>query len=183
MRFHAVATQLPGLFAAAVLFAAPAAAHAGDKPGPAASLSGTDKEAMIGMARQFLVESEMANLVRHNSHSEPLKRLAKEIEHDDDLALAQLMTLATLKRIDMSLDSDPQQQTLVDRLGALSGDPFDKAYIAEAVRHHSSAILMLLGTILTSPIHAEVKEIAARMVLPTQQHLIDGAEMAAPSED
>lgn len=187
MRFHAVATQLLALVAAAVLFAAPVAAHAGDGPRSAAppdsGLSDTDKEVIRFMARQFLVEAQMANLVPRNSRSEPLKTLAKEIERDDDRALAQLMALATLNRIDMSLDYDAQQQVLVDRLGALSGDSFDQAYIAEAARHHTAAILMMLNTILSSPSHAEVKEIAARLLLPTQQHLVEAKQMAAPGED
>jgi len=181
-------TLLGVLGASAMLGAAPAHGQASaEKPataGAAASvaISKGDQKIVTDMAQASMAGIETAKLAQTKSQNLQVKAFAQQMIDDHTKALAEVQQLAASKGVAMPAEVDKQHKAMTDKLAALSGDAFDKAYIAQGgVGEHKKmhAMLASAGKKARDP---DVKALAARIAPVIDQHLKAAQQMASAKD-
>ena len=134
-------------------------------------LSRSDQKMIMSMAQYDLAEIEMARLAQSKSQNEQVKTFAQQMIDDHTKALAEVQQVAQARGITLPTELDRKHRALADKLGALSGDAFDRAYMAQAgVADHKKNHSMLRSA-QSKAKDPDVKALAARTLPVVDQHL------------
>jgi putative membrane protein len=186
----------PATFAAIVAFASAAsiAALPQQKPdtpqptkGDSAIGSPTASETSISGAKgsaavsSFLMkaaeggkaEVELGNLASTKASNADVKSFGQMMVTDHTSANNEVMSLAQTKKVTVSGDLNARDKSTRDRLDKLSGEAFDKAYMADMVRDHQADIKEFEAASKSSD--ADVRSFATR-TLPTLRHHLEEAQ-------
>lgn len=106
----------------------------------AQSLSDADREFIKKAAEGGAVEVELGNLATQRASRPVVKEFGAKMVKDHGAANAELATLARAKGVDMPTTLDPAHQAVRDRLMALQGTDFDRAYMQEMVKDHTQDV-------------------------------------------
>jgi putative membrane protein len=133
-------TFLAGLV---VLGLAAAPASAGQQPTTAEKAGQTtaygqasDETFVIKAAKGSMAEVELGKLAVEKGASDEVKKFGQRMVDDHGKAGDELKTLAQNKHITLPAGIDPQEKALHDRLAALSGPSFDRAYMQAMIADH-----------------------------------------------
>lgn len=129
-----VVTAPPPAVAAAPPAAAATAATASAMTGDAAM--------MTHAAQDGLAEIRLGQLAQQRAGSDAVRQLGQRIVADHTQANAELRQLAQQRGVALPQTLDPQHQAAEQRLAALSGAPFDVAFLEQMIADHARGIAM-----------------------------------------
>ena len=136
-----------------------------------APLSRADRKIVMNMAQANMSEIESARLAQSKSQSEQVKNFAQQMINDHTKALTDVQQLAQARNMSLPTQLDRMNKAKVDRLGALSGEAFDRAYMeSAAVADHKKSHDMLRQA-QTRAKDPELKALVARTLPIVDQHL------------
>lgn len=140
-------------------------------------LNKTDRKSIMDMAMANMAEIEMGKMAQAKGTSAEVKAFAQQMIDDHGKALADVQALAQAKGVALAGDLDSRHRKDADRLNAMTGAAFDKAYMDRAgVRDHKKVNAMLVN-IEASALDADVKALAAKMKPVVRQHLSSAQQM------
>ena len=111
------------------------AGHAG-----AQSLSDADREFIRKAAIGGTAEVELGTLATQRAARPAVRDFGAKMVKDHGAANTELATLATAKGVDVPRTLDAGHQAIRDRLMALQGPDFDRAYMQEMVKDHTQDV-------------------------------------------
>jgi putative membrane protein len=146
------------------------------KPPPEKTLS--DKDFMTGSARTNLLEIELSRLPATQSMNVDVQAFGQKMVTEHQRLNEQLTELAAKKKVKLPDKLTEQQQKMVDDMMKLSGEPFDRRYMAHMVSDHEKAVESF-KTASTDAQDAEVKSFAAGALAKLEEHLKEARELNA----
>ena len=142
--------------------------------GPAAAqvqvVSDQDREFVNTAATGNLAEIELGRVAAQRAARPSVRSFGERMVTDHGRSNAELTSLARSKGIEVPTALEPSQQAVRDRLSALSGNDFDRAYMSEMVRDHTEDIALFerAAEISTDP---DLKAWAAQSLPMLREHL------------
>jgi putative membrane protein len=137
----------------------------------ASSLSKADQKVVRDMAMMNMAEIEAARMAQSKSQSDMVKTFAQRMIDDHTRALTEVQQLAQTKGVTLPTELDKMHKAKADKLAKLSGEQFDKAYMAQAgVSDHKKAHAKLRQA-ASKARDADVKALAGRLHPTVQDHL------------
>ena len=145
------------------------ASGAGAMGGPA--LSRADQKIVKDMAMSNLAEIEAARMAQGKTQSEQVKNFAQQMIDDHTKALGEVQQLAQAKGVSLPIELDRTHKRKAERMGALSGDAFDRAYMNQAGVADHKKTHALLERAQSRAKDPDLKALAARTMPIVDQHL------------
>ena len=106
----------------------------------ATTVSPADQAFLQTAAQINLTEMKLGDLALQNAQREDVKEFARTMMKDHMALIADLKALAAQKEITLPDTLDAANQKMVDKLTALAGADFDKAYIGGMYKGHKKAV-------------------------------------------
>ncbi len=97
-----------------------------------ATLSMGDRTLLRALAQANLAEIEMGKLAQSKSQNEQVRNFAQKMIDDHTKALKDVQALALARGLTLPAELDRMQRAKADRIGRLSGEAFDRTYMAQA---------------------------------------------------
>lgn len=139
--------------------------------GSRAELSRADRRMLIDLAQANMAEIEASRMAQTKSQSEQVKNFAQQMIDDHTRALGEVQQLAQAKGVTLPAELNRLHRTKAKRLGALSGEAFDRAYMAQAGVADHKKTHSLLRQAQTRAKDPDLKALAARTLPVVDQHL------------
>ena len=137
----------------------------------ASTLNKADQKMMRDMAMVNMAEIETARMAQSKSQSDQVKAYAQRMIDDHSKGLAEVQTLAQAKGMTLPTELDKAHKAKGARLAKLSGEQFDKAYMAQAgIADHKAAHAKVQAAAKKAK-DPDVKALAARLHPTVQEHL------------
>jgi putative membrane protein len=121
-------------------------------------------------AQSGMAEVALGNLALQKSTSDQIKTFAQQMVTDHTAANQELTSLAAGKNVTLPTEMDAKHKSAMDKLSAMSGTDFDKAFMKQMVKDHEAAVKLFQresdrGT------DADSKAFAAKTLPTLQNHL------------
>ena len=139
-----------------------------------------DKKFARDAAENGLIEVELSKLAMQKTSRDDIKQFAEKMVDDYSKVNDQLKEVAAKENIQIPDSTDNKHQSRVDRLGKLSGDEFDKAYIKDQVKEQQATVRDFNAE-AQSGADPNVKAFASNRLPALQSHL-DEAKNLSKSE-
>lgn len=144
------------------------------------TLAKGDETILKNMAQANISEIEAGKLAQSKSSNDQVKSFAQQMIDDHTKALNDVQQLAQQKGVTLPTEPDAKHKAMATKLQAMSGDAFDKAYMAQAgVADHKKVHSMLLSDEKKAK-DPDVKALASKMAPVVEQHLKSAQQMPAP---
>lgn len=139
--------------------------------GTTANLARSDQKLIKDLAQANMAEIEAGRVAKSKSQNEQVKNFAQQMIDDHTKALDDVKQLAQTKGIAVPTELDRTHKRQADRMTALSGDAFDRAYLERAgVADHKKTHAMLQRA-QTRAKDPDVKALVARTLPIVDQHM------------
>jgi putative membrane protein len=142
------------------------------------NLSAADQEFIKKAAEGGLAEVELGQLAMQKASSREVKSFGQRMVEDHGKASDELKKIAASKGFDLPKKPDAKNKATKDRLGKLSGQQFDSAYMTEMLKDHKDDIAEFRGERKTAR-DSDVRNFAVK-TLPTLESQLKQAEKIAP---
>jgi putative membrane protein len=136
----------------------------------AQSLSDADREFIKKAAIGGTAEVELGTLATQRAARPAVRDFGAKMVKDHGAANAELATLAKAKGVDVPTTLDAEHQAIRDRLMALQGPDFDRAYMQEMVKDHTQDVAEFEKASQTAS-DAELRGWAAAKLPTLREHL------------
>jgi putative membrane protein len=136
----------------------------------AQSLSDADREFIKKAAGDGIAEVELGRLATERASRPVVKEFGAKMVKDHGAANAELATLARAKGVEVPTTLAPEHQALRDRLSAMQGADFDRAYMQEMVQDHTKDVAEFERAAQTAS-DQDVKTWAAAKLPTLREHL------------
>ncbi|HKQ31370.1 MAG TPA: DUF4142 domain-containing protein [Burkholderiales bacterium] len=104
------------------------------------ALDASDRKFAADAAIAGMAEIELANLAQKKAKTESVRQFAEHLLTDHQQANEKLKALASQKNIALPKDLDAKHKVERDKLAALDGPEFEKAYIEAMIKDHRKAV-------------------------------------------
>jgi predicted outer membrane protein len=142
-----------------------------------AKLSAADEKAVKDMAMADMAEVETGKLALSKSQNADVKAFAQQMVDDHGQALSKVQALAQARGVTLPTELDAKHKAMSAKLEKLSGDAFDKAYMANAgVKDHKDTKSKLASDAKKIK-DADVKALADQHMPVVEQHLKSAEQM------
>jgi predicted outer membrane protein len=141
------------------------------------SLGRSDQKMVKDMAMANMAEIEASRMAQTKSQSEQVKNFAQQMIDDHTKALNEVQQLAQAKGVTLPTELDRTHKRQAQRLSALSGTAFDKAYMNQAGLADHKKTHALLTQAQARAKDPDVKALAARTMPIVDQHLNSAQQM------
>lgn len=149
----------------------------GGGAGSTGTVSSADRKIVTDLAMANMAEIELARNAQGKSQSDQVKKYAQQMIDDHTKALGEVQQLAQTKGITLPSTLDRAHKAKADKLAAMSGDGFDRAYMAQAgVSEHKKTHSMLTKAQARAK-DADIKALVTRMTPTVDQHLNAAKEL------
>ncbi len=132
-------------------------------------ITAEDQEFLATAIQAGLAEVQLAELALERAQDEQVRNFAERMIEDHTAANEQLVSLAETAGMTPPTEPDPQHQALHQELSELSGEEFDRRYMASQVEDHRTAV-ELYSTEATQPT-GPVDELAGQLLPTLREHL------------
>lgn len=140
--------------------------HAGHSTaGMSADMKFAMEAAMGGME-----EVEMGRLAAEKGASDEVRQFGQRMVDDHSKANQELMQIASSKSMTLPTALDPKHQADMQKISALSGEAFDKAYVKMMVKDHKKDVSEFQKESMRGA-DTEIKDFATRTLPTLQEHL------------
>ncbi|NHZ33830.1 DUF4142 domain-containing protein [Massilia sp. CCM 8692] len=141
------------------------------------TIASADRKIVTDLAMANMAEIEAARTAQGKSQDEQVKKYAQQMIDDHTKALGEVQQLAQTKGVTLPSTLDRAHKAKVDKLAALSGDAFDRAYMAQAgVAEHKKTHSMLSKAQGRTK-DPDIKALITRMTPTVDQHLNAAKEL------
>jgi putative membrane protein len=130
----------------------------------------TDQTFVTKAGHANMAEIEFGRLAETKASSAEVKAFGKRMIEDHQKALDNLKTVAQKENITLPTTLDPKDQALKDRLGKLSGQAFDRAYMTAMVKDHQEDVAQFRAESRNAK-KADIKEYASSTLPTLEGHL------------
>jgi putative membrane protein len=151
-------------------------------PAATAELSKADQKIVLNMAQANMAEIEAAKLAQSKSQNEQIKNFAQQMIDDHTKALGDVQQLAQTKGVTLPSELDKTNKAKADKLAAMSGDAFDRAYMAQAGVADHKKVHGMLRQAQSRAKDPDVKALAARILPTVDQHLNSAQQLQGTSK-
>ena len=163
---------LPAI-AIASLMGMSASVLAAEKKGAESSppkFSSADETFMMSAAQAGMVEVKLGELAAKKATQENIKQFGAAMVTDHSKANNELQAIAAKNGVTLPSKLDALHKSKVDKFGRLSGEQFDKAYVAEMIKDHEKVAAEFEKASKTSQ-NLELKSFAATTLPVIKTHL------------
>ena len=137
----------------------------------AKKLSAADQKLLRNMAQSNMSEIEAARLAQTKSQNDQVKSFAQRMIDDHTKALTDVQQVAQAKGVTLPTELTRAHKAKADKLAKLSGEQFDRAYMAQAgVADHKKAHSQLRSAANRAR-DPDVKALATRIQPSVEEHL------------
>ena len=151
--------------------AADAPATAPATPAPP-SISNEDRDIMQDLAHAHHAALESARLALEKSKSERVRQYAQQMIDDHSQAQMDLQQLAQLKLVKLPQEASLPHKTLSTAMRLLSGDMFDRQYMARMGVDDNARTVELLQSGQKNAKDAELRALLERQLAMAETHLM-----------
>lgn len=144
----------------------------------AGSLAAADKAFVMEAARGGMAEVELGRLAADKATNADVKQFGQRMVDDHSKANDELKGLASQKNITLPTETDAKHKATQARLSKLSGDAFDKAYMADMVADHNKDVAAFTRASKTAK-DADLKAWAGKTLPTLQEHQKMAKDVAA----
>jgi putative membrane protein len=137
-----------------------------------ADTTSSDHSFVKKMAHGGMAEVELGKLAAKNAANPDVKAFGQRMVDDHGKAGDELKAIAQRKSIEWPTSLDSKSQALHDKLAALNGEAFDRAYVKAMLSDHKKDAAEL-RTESTSGKDPDVKEWAAKTLPTVESHLTE----------
>ena len=132
--------------------------------------SAADKKFVMKAAQGGMTEVDLGKLASSQGSSQDVKDFGAKMVTDHGQANSELMSIAQGKGLTVPDKLDAKHQGMVDKMQAMSGADFDKAYVAAMLKAHKAddALFMKEASDGTDP---DIKAFAAKTDQVVKMHL------------
>lgn len=141
------------------------------------NLSPSDKKFVRDAAQGGMAEVELGKLATEKASNDDVKKFGQRMVDDHTKANDQLKQVASSEGIQIPQSLSAKDKLTKERLAKLSGDQFDKAYMADMVRDHTEDVAEFQHEIHSSKDPA-VKDFASQTLPTLEDHLKQAKEIA-----
>lgn len=139
-------------------------------------IASSDGAFLTETARRNLTEIKMGELAKTKAGADAVKRLGDQLMVAHSGMNEDLKALASKKALNVWGDPD---NIRISELRQLEGDAFDRAYLAEVVKHHEKAVGNFDDALKTSS-DPEIKAFVAKYLPSLRSHLAMIKRLATP---
>jgi len=132
--------------------------------------SAADTRFAMEAAQGGLAEVELGRLATQKAESQDVKNFGQRMVDDHSKANDQLKSIASQKGITLPTDTDAKHKAEMQRLQALSGAAFDKAYMQSMSKDHHKDVAEFQKE-SNSGKDTEIKNFAAQTLPTLQEHM------------
>lgn len=125
-----------GVIIATGLFLTAPRACADDMTASPSAVATADKDFMLAAAQGGMTEVKLGGLAVQDGLRQEVKDFGGMMVKDHTTINDDLKALATQKNVSPPAMLDEKHQAMVDKMGALSGAEFDKAYVSAMIKAH-----------------------------------------------
>jgi putative membrane protein len=150
------------------------------KSAQSSGLTAADKKFVMAAADGGMAEVELGQLAVEKGSSDDVKKFGQRMVDDHSKANDQLKQLAASKGVDLPQDVSAKDKATKARLSKLSGDQFDKAYMADMVQDHKKDVADFKKESQSGK-DTDIKNFASQ-TLPTLQDHLKQAQSIAPNQ-
>jgi putative membrane protein len=129
-----------------------------------------DDSFLMKAAQGGMAEVELGKLAAEKSTNAEVKKFAQMMVEDHSNANTELKALATKKGVTLPTDVGSEHKATMEKLKALSGAEFDKAYVAAMVEDHKKDVAEFEKQ-STGATDADVKAFATKTLPTLKKHL------------
>jgi putative membrane protein len=137
----------------------------------------SDKKFVREAAQGGMAEVELGKLATEKASSDEVKKFGQRMVDDHTKAGNELKQIAGEKGIVVSQQLSAKDKMTKDRLSKLSGEQFDKAYMADMVKDHTQDVADFQKEV-NSGADSDVKNFAAKTLPTLQDHLREAKQIA-----
>lgn len=145
----------------------------------AQNLSKGDQRILTSLAQANVNEVAAGNIALQKATSPEVKSFAQKMVDDHTKGLQEVQQVAQAKNVTLPTEPDAKHKKMADRLNALSGEEFDKAYIANAGVNDHKAAHKLVTDVQKKARDPDIKALAAKLQPTIDQHMKSVPQMAA----
>lgn len=146
------------------------AKSSGAKAGAAAKVSASDKTMMVKIAQGNLAELKLSEYAQGPASNQQVKDFAKMMLDGHTAMGNKLSDVAAANGVSLPSTLDAANQAALDKLKAVSGAGFDKAYMTEMIVGHRK-VLSLLRSLAAKTKVTAFKEFAQGGIPDVTKHL------------
>ena len=136
----------------------------------AGNLSAADKSFVTKAAQGGLAEVKLGELAQQNASDDAVKQFGKRMVDDHSKANDQLKSLAEQKSVTLPTDLDAKDKATYDRLSAMKGESFDRAYMRDMVKDHTKDVAEFRKESKTAK-DSDLKNFASQTLPTLEEHL------------
>jgi putative membrane protein len=155
----------------------PADSSNSDTHNPKTVLSAADKKFVREAAQGGLAEVELGKLATEKASNDEVKKFGQHMVDDHTKAGDELKEVASSKGIQIAQQLSAKDKLTKERLSKLSGEQFDKAYMADMVKDHTQDVADFERE-SRSGVNPDVKDFAAKTLPTLKDHLRQAREIA-----
>lgn len=155
----------------------PADSSNSDTHNPKTVLSAADKKFVREAAQGGLAEVELGKLATEKASNDEVKKFGQHMVDDHTKAGDELKEVASSKGIQIAQQLSAKDKLTKERLSKLSGEQFDKAYMADMVKDHTQDVADFERE-SRSGVNPDVKDFSAKTLPTLKDHLRQAREIA-----
>jgi len=148
----------------------PSVGQQADSSTMSSSASSADAKFMKEAADGGMAEVELGQLAADKASSSDVKQFGQRMVEDHGKANGELKELAKQKHVELPAEPSAKHKATKARLEKLSGDQFDKAYMADMLKDHKKDVAAFQRE-STSAQDPDVKAFASKTLPTLQEHL------------
>jgi len=152
-------------FASTIVFAQDATEHGNTK---GSKMAGDSHFAMTA-ASGGMTEVALGKMASEKASSQAVKDFGQKMVDDHTKANGELKTIATSKNMTLPTAPNAKDQATIDKMSALSGAAFDKAYIRDMVMDHKNDVALFTKE-ANSGSDSDLKGFASKTLPTLQDH-------------
>ncbi|MES3021913.1 MAG: DUF4142 domain-containing protein [Pseudomonadota bacterium] len=145
------------------------------------TMRAADQRLLKEIAQGNIAEIETAKLAQAKSQNEQVKNYAQQMIDDHTRVLTEVQQLAAAKGVTLPTEMDRKHKKLSDRMNAMTGEQFDRAYMSNAGLNDHKKMHQLLSRTETRAADPDLKALAAKTRPAVEQHLHSAQQMRGSS--
>jgi len=135
-----------------------------------AGKSAADSKFAMNAAQGGMMEVELGKVAVKNASSDKVKQFGQRMIDDHSKAGDELKSVASKENITLPTELDAKHKAMVDKMSAMSGTAFDRAYMNDMVKDHQQDVAEFQKE-ANSGSNADLKAFAGKTLPTLQEHL------------
>lgn len=138
----------------------------------------TDEEFLKKAASDGITEVVLGRMATERAENADVKKFGERMDTDHSKGNRELMAVATKLQVSIPKDVERPHQEMIEKLKALKGAEFDRAYMEHMVMDHEKAVALFTDKSKNAK-DDMVKQFAAKQLPTLKEHLQMARDIAA----